>query len=67
MSSDVGMGEGSQILIRFEGGLAPRFLGVLNQHVGIQPQSFISVKLSFTVGLDTYEIPHSYAYFCFKL
>ncbi len=30
------------------------------------PQSFVSVTLSFTVCLDTHEIPHSYSCFCFK-
>ena len=30
------------------------------------PQSFVSVTLSFTVCLDTHEILHSYSYFCLK-
>ena len=29
------------------------------------PQSFVSVTLSFTVCLGTHEISHDYSYFCF--
>ena len=39
-SSDVCMGEGSQILIHFGGACTEIRKGVLNQHVGIQPTVF---------------------------